>query len=495
MDAQFNLLDRYWRAANYLTVGQIYLQDNPLLREPLRPEHIKPRLLGHWGTSPGLQPRLRPPEPADPRARRQRDLPRRPGPRRPGARRQRLPRGHLLARSIPRSSQDEAGHACACSASSRRRAASRATSACRRRARSTKAASSATCSSHAFGAAFDNPDLIVAARGRRRRGRDRARSRARGRASASSTRPATARCCRSSTSTATRSPARPCSAATDDDDVRSLLERPRLRRRTSSRATIRRRCIEAFAGDARRAATRRSARSSTTRARRASSTRPRWPAIVLRTPKGWTGPEGRRRRAGRGHLPRAPGAAGRRAREPRAPRDARGLDAQLPAGGALRRRRARSSPSWRRSRPRATGAWARTRTPTAAGLRAARPPRLPRATRVDVPTPGDRAARVDAPARRAAARHLRAQRRRSELPAVLPRRDATRTGSAPSSRSRTAASIGPDRPDRRPRGARRPGHGGAERAHLPGLARGLPAHRPARPLRDLRGVRDGRRRR
>jgi xylulose-5-phosphate/fructose-6-phosphate phosphoketolase len=47
-------LDRYWRAANYLTVGQIYLQDNALLREPLRPEHIKPRLLGHWGTSPGL---------------------------------------------------------------------------------------------------------------------------------------------------------------------------------------------------------------------------------------------------------------------------------------------------------------------------------------------------------------------------------------------------------------------------------------------------------
>lgn len=47
-------LDRYWRAANYLTIGQIYLQENPLLREPLRAEHIKPRLLGHWGTSPGL---------------------------------------------------------------------------------------------------------------------------------------------------------------------------------------------------------------------------------------------------------------------------------------------------------------------------------------------------------------------------------------------------------------------------------------------------------
>jgi xylulose-5-phosphate/fructose-6-phosphate phosphoketolase len=47
-------IDAYWRAANYLSVGQIYLFDNPLLREPLRPEHVKPRLLGHWGTTPGL---------------------------------------------------------------------------------------------------------------------------------------------------------------------------------------------------------------------------------------------------------------------------------------------------------------------------------------------------------------------------------------------------------------------------------------------------------
>jgi len=48
------LLDAYWRAANYLSVGQIYLLDNPLLKGPLKPEHIKPRLLGHWGTTPGL---------------------------------------------------------------------------------------------------------------------------------------------------------------------------------------------------------------------------------------------------------------------------------------------------------------------------------------------------------------------------------------------------------------------------------------------------------
>jgi xylulose-5-phosphate/fructose-6-phosphate phosphoketolase len=53
-DEQLRTLDAYWRASNYLSVGQIYLLDNPLLREPLRPEHIKPRLLGHWGTTPGL---------------------------------------------------------------------------------------------------------------------------------------------------------------------------------------------------------------------------------------------------------------------------------------------------------------------------------------------------------------------------------------------------------------------------------------------------------
>src|SRR5689334_14640047 len=47
-------IDAYWRAANYLSVGQIYLLDNPLLSEPLAKEHVKPRLLGHWGTTPGL---------------------------------------------------------------------------------------------------------------------------------------------------------------------------------------------------------------------------------------------------------------------------------------------------------------------------------------------------------------------------------------------------------------------------------------------------------
>jgi len=53
-DAELHKINAYWRAANYLSVGQIYLLDNPLLREPLKIEHVKPRLLGHWGTTPGL---------------------------------------------------------------------------------------------------------------------------------------------------------------------------------------------------------------------------------------------------------------------------------------------------------------------------------------------------------------------------------------------------------------------------------------------------------
>jgi xylulose-5-phosphate/fructose-6-phosphate phosphoketolase len=53
-DSELALIDAYWRAVNYLSVGQIYLLDNPLLKEPLRLEHVKPRLLGHWGTTPGL---------------------------------------------------------------------------------------------------------------------------------------------------------------------------------------------------------------------------------------------------------------------------------------------------------------------------------------------------------------------------------------------------------------------------------------------------------
>src|SRR5215471_13577885 len=51
---QLRKIHAYWRACNYLMLGMIYLQDNPLLKQPLKPEHIKNRLLGHWGASPGM---------------------------------------------------------------------------------------------------------------------------------------------------------------------------------------------------------------------------------------------------------------------------------------------------------------------------------------------------------------------------------------------------------------------------------------------------------
>jgi xylulose-5-phosphate/fructose-6-phosphate phosphoketolase len=58
-------IDAYWRACTYLAAGMIYLRSNPLLRTPLKSEHVKQRLLGHWGTSPGLSLHVRPSQSAD----------------------------------------------------------------------------------------------------------------------------------------------------------------------------------------------------------------------------------------------------------------------------------------------------------------------------------------------------------------------------------------------------------------------------------------------
>ena len=155
-------IDAWWRAANYLSVGQIYLLDNPLLRRPLAREDIKPRLLGHWGTTPGLNLlwthlnrliRQRDVE---------RDLPGRAGARRPCRGGQRVARGHLQ-RGLP----------------ARR---SRRASACSELFRQfsfpggipSHVAPETPGSiheggelgyvlSHAYGAAMDNPDLVVAA--------------------------------------------------------------------------------------------------------------------------------------------------------------------------------------------------------------------------------------------------------------------------------------------------------------------------------------------
>jgi hypothetical protein len=88
-------MDAYWRAANYLSVGQIYLYDNPLLKIPLASAHIKPRLLGHWGTTPGVELYLCSPQPHHQGARSQCHLYHRSRPWRTGAGGQCLPRRNV----------------------------------------------------------------------------------------------------------------------------------------------------------------------------------------------------------------------------------------------------------------------------------------------------------------------------------------------------------------------------------------------------------------
>ena len=386
--SELDRIDAYWRAANYLSVGQIYLLDNPLLREPLRPEHVKPRLLGHWGTTPGLNfiyahlnrviRDARPGHDLRHRARATAGRRRSPTPswRAPTASSTRASRGTRtgmrrlfrqfsfpggipshVAPETPGSIHEggELGYAL----------------------------------SHAYGAAFDNPDLIVACvvgdgeaetgpladelaleqvpqPGQRRRGAaDPAPQRLQDR-QPDGARPHPRR--RSST---------------------TLLARLRLRRRTSSTGD------DPAAMHQQMAATLDAALERDPRdpaGARAQGGIDRAPALAddrAAHAEGLDRPEGGRRQAGRGH-------AGARTRcrsasvrsNPEHLRAARGLAAELPAGGALRRRRraaSRSSPSCRRG---ATAGWAPTRTPTAGSL--LRDLRLPdfRDYAVDVPAPG-----------------------------------------------------------------------------------------------------------
>ena len=292
-DEELRLIDAYWRAANYLSVGQIYLLDNPLLREPLQPEHVKPRLLGHFGTTPGLNliyAHLN-------RAIRARDLERdlhhRARPRR-ARRSSRTPTSRAPTASSTRSvGRDEDGLRAALPAVLVPRRDPEPRRARDARARSTRAASSATRSSHAFGAAFDNPDLLVAcvvgdgeaetgpARGelaleqvpqpedRRRRAADPAPERLQDRE------PDRAR---------PHPRARSCVALFEGYGWRPIL--------VSVASTARTRAPCTSASPPR--STRRSTRSrEIQRAARedGADERPRWPMIVLRTPKGWTGPK------------------------------------------------------------------------------------------------------------------------------------------------------------------------------------------------------------
>ena len=197
-EAEAATLDRYWRAANYLAVGQIYLMDNPLLTEPLRPEHIKPRLLGHWGTTPGPELHLGAPEPGDHACTtRPMMCVIGPGHGGPAALANTWLEGTYseVYPSVPR---DAAGHAAAVPPVlvPRRRAQPRGAGDAGLDPRGRRAGLLAVARARR-GVRQPGPDRGL--RRRRRRGRDRPAGHELARATGSSTRPATARCCRSCT--------------------------------------------------------------------------------------------------------------------------------------------------------------------------------------------------------------------------------------------------------------------------------------------------------
>ena len=340
-------LDAFWRAANYLSVGQIYLLDNPLLREPLRDEHVKPRLLGHFGTVPGLNliwAHMN-------RAIRARDLDAititGPGHGGPGV----VACAYLEGTYSERYSDitlDEAGlkklfrqfsfpggipsHAAPETPGSIHEGGELGYSL-----------------AHAYGAAFDNPKLVVCCVGRRRRGRDRAacrelaleqvpRSRERRR--------------------------RPAGAAPErlqDREPDHPGADPRARARLAARGLRpppdpRHRRLRRRGPTGRPRALRRRPGRGARRNRRVQSGS-RWevaddhPADA----EGLDRAQGGRRPAGREHVAGAPGPDRERARKPGAPAAARGVASLLPAGGALRRQR--------RTAARAAGAAAPWRAP------------------------------------------------------------------------------------------------------------------------------------
>ena len=352
-------MDAYWRAANYLSVGQIYLQDNPLLESPLKLEHIKPRLLGHWGTTPGLNflyVHLN-------RLIKENDLNMMyvigPGHGGPG----------LVAMTYLEGSYTE-----------RYPAIERDRNGLRRLFRQfswpygvPSHVSPETPGSiheggelgyslvHAYGAAFDNPDLIVAC--------------IIGDGEAETGALAT-----SWHSNKFLNPVR-------DGAVLPILHlngfkiaNPTVLARINRQELadlIRGYGYEPHFVEGDNPAIMHQSLAGTldtilaeiheiqnvARSSPDTVARPRWPMIVFRTPKGWTGTEICRRRAGRGHLARASG-SDREFQKSRASKATRRMDEKLPSRMNCSTKAASSATSSRHLRRRAIAAWAPIRTPT-----------------------------------------------------------------------------------------------------------------------------------
>ena len=490
-DDELELLDAYWRAANYLSVGQIYLLANPLLREPLRRAHqaAPARPLGDDARA---QLRLRAYEPAIRARDLDIDLRRRPGARRPGHGRERLPRGHLfrglLARVAGRGAASTLFRQFSFPGGIPSHVAPETPGSIH------EGGELGYSLAHAFGAAFDNPDLVACLRGRRRRGGDRPAGHelaleqvpqpAHRRRRAADPAPE-----RLQDRQSDRARAHPRGGARRA--VRAATATSRSSSPAGSTATRPSRA-PALRGRARRGARRDPRRFSAQRASREAAQRPRWPMIVLRTPKGWTGPrevdglpvEG----TWRSH--QVPLAEVRDER--RAPPAARGVDAR-----ATRRRSSSTTTGAlvagaRALCPRrASGGWARTPTRTAARCCATSSCPTSATTRSRWRSRGRRRAR-----RRACwARFLRdvVQRELRRTSASSGPTRLRRTGSQTSSRRPTVP--GTQRSSRRDDHLAPDGRvdGSPVRASVPGMARGLSPDRPPRSFQLLRGVHPHRR--
>ena len=427
------------------------------------------RPLGHVAR-PELH--LRAPEPADPGARRRRDLPGRSRTRRPGDRRQRLPGGDLL-RDL---SRGHAGRRRACggsSASSRRRAASRATSACRRPGSIHEGGELGYVLVHAFGAAFDNPDLIVVA-------------------VVGDGEAETGPLEGSWKGISFLNPARDGAVLpilhlngykisgptvlgrARDEDVERLLEGHGYDVHFVEGGDDLPAVHQAFAATLDTCYARIRRIQDDARAERRRRDRPRWPAIVLRTPKGWTGPkvvdgvpvEGTFRAhqvplAGVREQPRAPRRCSRSGCAATGPRSS-----STPTAG--------SSPELAALAPkgdRRMGA-----NPHANGGKLVVDLDLPDFR--DYALDGRQRRRPSGTSRRASsasccATSSRATTQQANFRLFCPdETNSNRLGDVFEVENRCL--VGRSDPDRRPRRARRPRDGGAERAPLPGLARGLP---------------------
>ena len=294
-------LDGWWRAANYLSVGQIYLLYNPLLRTPLARDDVKPRLLGHWGTTPGPELHLRAPQPGDQGSVDQSTIyVTGPGHGGPGL----VANAYLdgtYSEVYPDITQDDEGirrlfrqfsfpggipsHVAPETPGSIH-----------------EGGELGYALSHAYGAAFDNPDLLVAAVV----GDGEAETGALGDQLAlqqvRQSRARTAWCCRSCISTATRSRIRRCWPAFRRTSCAALMigyghnpyffevpdERRRVRPTTARRraSAVRRPCSTTVLNEIAEIKA-----AANARAAGGDIDRPAWPMIVFRTPKGWTGPD------------------------------------------------------------------------------------------------------------------------------------------------------------------------------------------------------------